>query len=238
MISPADQRLRTPARAMLVSGHPVLAETVRTALEQGCFSARIAHTRDEAAATIAQWRPHVAIVDIDAASGATLDWIQLPSGTAHQPAVIALTRHADLQTKLSAFERGVDDVVTVPFCTEELMARALAVMRRTYQTAVEFAPVLRIGELEIDIKNRHVRAAGMELHLTALERSLLYLLAANAGQLLTRDEILDRLWGADYVAESNVVDRHIRNLRMKLQSHTPRPYIATVRGLGYRFWNG
>jgi DNA-binding response OmpR family regulator len=90
--------------------------------------------------------------------------------------------------------------------------------------------------LEIDILNRRVRAGESELHLTSLEQSLLYLLAANAGRLITRDEILDYLWGADYVAESNVVDRHIRNLRMKLQNHSRRPrYIATVAGQGYRF---
>jgi DNA-binding response OmpR family regulator len=81
-----------------------------------------------------------------------------------------------------------------------------------------------------------MRAGDTELHLTSLEQSLLYLLAANAGRLLTRDEILDHLWGADYVAGSNVVDRHIRNLRVKLQNHSRRPrYIATVPGRGYRF---
>ncbi len=78
--------------------------------------------------------------------------------------------------------------------------------------------------------------ARSELHLTALEQSLLYLLAANAGRLLTRDEILDHLWGTDYMAESNVVDRHIRNLRVKLRDDHRRPrYIATVAGHGYRF---
>ena len=109
-------------------------------------------------------------------------------------------------------------------------------MRRTYGAAVAFTPVLRLGELEIDILNRHVRVGGHALHLTGLEQNLLYLLAANAGRLLTRDEILDHLWGPDYAAESNVVDRHIRNLRAKLQNswHQPR-YIATVPGRGYRF---
>jgi two-component system response regulator RegX3 len=81
-----------------------------------------------------------------------------------------------------------------------------------------------------------VRAGDKELHLTSLEQSLLYLLAANAGRLLTRDEILDYLWGADYVAESNVVDRHIRNLRAKLHEHFQGwQYIVTVPGRGYRF---
>src|SRR5918994_7560169 len=109
-------------------------------------------------------------------------------------------------------------------------------MRRKYRDAAEFTPVLRLGDLEIDILNRHVRAGDTELHLTALEQSLLYLLAANAGRLLTRDEILDHLWGVDYVADSNVVDRHVRSLRAKLQNDWRRPrYVATVPGRGYRF---
>jgi two-component system response regulator RegX3 len=150
--------------------------------------------------------------------------------------VIALTRRGDLKSKLLAFEQGVDDILTVPFSPEELVARIVAVMRRTYRDAAIFSPVLRLGDLEIDIINRRVRAGHTELHLTSLEQSLLYLLVANAGRLLTRDEILDYLWGADYVAESNIVDRHIRNLRVKLQSKTSETrYIVTVPGRGYRF---
>jgi DNA-binding response OmpR family regulator len=106
-------------------------------------------------------------------------------------------------------------------------------MRRTYHDAAVFTPLLRHGNLEIDIRNRRVRAGGAELHLTSIEQSLLYLLAASAGRVLTRDEILDDLWGADYEANSNVVDRHIRNLRVKLQ-HDSR-FVVTVPGLGYRF---
>jgi DNA-binding response OmpR family regulator len=154
------------------------------------------------------------------------------------PPVIALTRRGDLKAKLAAFERGVDDIVTVPFSPEEFVARVFAIMRRSYRDALVFTPVLRLGDLEIDILNRRVRVGDNELHLTSLEQSLLYLLAANAGRLLTRDEILDYLWGADYVAESNIVDRHIRNLRVKLHDHSKRPrYIATIPGRGYRFLN-
>jgi two-component system, OmpR family, KDP operon response regulator KdpE len=99
-----------------------------------------------------------------------------------------------------------------------------------------FSPVMRIGELEIDILHRRVRVEDHDLHLTPLELSLLYLLAANAGRVLTRDEILDDLWGSDYSAESNVVDRQVRKLRAKLQDDWRRPrYIATVPGKGYRF---
>ena len=97
-------------------------------------------------------------------------------------------------------------------------------------------PVQRLGELEIDILHRRVHAGSSEVHLTGLEQSLLYLLAARAGRVVTRGEILDALWGVDYVSESNVVDRHVRNLRAKLQNDWRKPrFIATVPGQGYRF---
>jgi DNA-binding response OmpR family regulator len=227
-----DRRLRSPARALLVIDQPVLSETVEHALNRGLYSTRVARTFEEANAALAEWPPHVAVLDMDSASSAILDRLRPTQQTGPVP-VIALTRRDDLKARLSAFERGVDDILTVPFSPEEFVARLMAVMRRTYRGAVEFTPVLRLGDLEIDILNRHVRAGGAELHLTSIERSLLYLLAANAGRLLTRDEILDYLWGSDYVAESNVVDRHIRNLRAKLQNHSRR--IATVPGRGYRF---
>ena len=140
------------------------------------------------------------------------------------------------KAKLAAFAQGVDDILTVPFAPEELLARTLVLTRRTYGAQQPLVPVLRLGELEIDILNRLVRAGDSVLHLTGLEQSLLYLLAANAGQVLSRDAILDALWGMDYVAESNVVDRHVRALRVKLQNDWRHPrFIATVPGRGYRF---
>jgi DNA-binding response OmpR family regulator len=147
--------------------------------------------------------------------------------------VLALTRRGDLKTKLAAFDQGVDDVVAVPFAPEELLARALAITRRAHGTQPVLDPTVRIGEIEIDILNRVVRAGTSVIHLTGLEQSLLYLLAANAGRVITRDEILDALWGTDFVAESNVVDRHVRGLRAKLQNDWRRPrFIATVPGVG------
>ena len=225
-----------PPLVLIVADQPVLGEVVRLALNHGQFTARMARTAEEALATLEQWRPHLAIVDADLGGGVVLDRFDTTAAAHGRVPVVALTRRGDLQTKLAAFERGVDDILTVPFSPEELVARVLAIMRRTYHEAVAFTPALRLGELEIDILSRSVRVGGHELHLTSLEQSLLYLLAANAGRLLTRNEILDHLWGVDYAAESNVVDRHIRNLRAKLQNdwHKPR-YIATVPGKGYRF---
>jgi DNA-binding response OmpR family regulator len=230
------RQLRSPARVLVVVDQPMLAEVVRLALNHGQYLTRTARDVGEAAAVLAEWQPHLAIVDMDISDGLIMDRLGDEATHAERIAVIALTRRGDLKTKLAAFERGVDDILTVPFSPEELVARTLAVMRRTYREAVAFTPVIRLGELEIDILNRRVRAGTSELHLTSLEQSLLYLLAANAGRLVTRDEILDNLWGVDYAAESNVVDRHVRNLRAKLQNDWRKPrFIATVPGRGYRF---
>jgi two-component system, OmpR family, alkaline phosphatase synthesis response regulator PhoP len=230
------QHPHSPARVLLVLDQPVLAEVIKLALNHGVYLTQVVRTVAEATTALGAWRPHLAVIDLDLAQGEILDRLGYVAPQPDRLPVIALTRRGDLKTKLAAFERGLDDILTVPFCPEELVARILAVMRRTYGESVAFTPVLQLGELEIDILNRHVRVRGHELHLTALEQSLLYLLAANAGRLLTREEILDHLWGVDFVAESNVVDRHVRNLRAKLQNDWHRPrYIATVPGQGYRF---
>lgn len=224
------------ARALLVIDQPVLARVVTFALNHGIFVARVVQDGEEAIAALGDWQPHLAIIDMDIGQGRLMEELETAAPRTERIPVIALTRRGDLKTTLAAFEWGVDDLLVVPFPPEELVARALAVMRRTYRTAVTFSPTVRLGELEIDILNRRVRAGTSDLHLTSLEQSLLYLLAANAGRVMTRDEILDALWGVDYVADSNVVDRHVRNLRAKLQNDWRRPrYIVTVQGQGYRF---
>jgi DNA-binding response OmpR family regulator len=227
---------RGPARVLIILDRPVVIELIRLTLNHGVYTTRAVTTPTDAAHALSEWQPHLAMLDMD------LDGAQFmallgakPVGGMRLP-VLGLTRRGDLKTKLAAFEAGVDDILTVPFAPEELLARVFALVRRAYSDAVTFTPVIKFGELEIDILKRTVRAGASELHLTSLEQSLLYLLAANAGRLVTREEILDTLWGVDYVAESNVVDRQIRNLRARLQDDWRQPrFIATVPGRGYRF---
>jgi DNA-binding response OmpR family regulator len=229
----------TPARALLVTDQHVLAGVVELALNHGTCVTRVVPDAKEAAALLNEWQPQLAIVDMDVGEEELIDRLEQGRPRAQRIPVIVLTRRGDLRTKLEAYDRGVADILTVPFPPDELVARSLAVMRRTYGEIGVLRPALKVGELEIDILHRVVRIGGHELHLTSLEQNLLYLLAANAGSLLTRDEILDYLWGTDYVAESNVIDRHIRNLRAKLQNDWKRPrYIFTVPGQGYRFAPG
>jgi DNA-binding response OmpR family regulator len=228
--------LRGPARVLLVLDRASIVDLNKLTLNQGAYTTRTVAMANEAAIALTEWQPHLAILDMD------LDGVRIMTLLAAKPVggvrlpVIGLTRRGDLKTKLAAFESGVDDILTIPFAPEELLARTMALLRRAYSDAVTFTPVIKLGEFEIDILNRTARSGASELHLTSMEQSLLYLLAANAGRVVTREEILDALWGVDYMAESNVVDRQIRNLRARLQDDWRKPrFIATVAGRGYRF---
>ena len=233
----ATSGLGGPARVLVMVEQPLIADLIELTLNHGLYATRKATNPDEATVVLDEWQPHLAVVDIDIGADRLARQLEHPdaAGGTRIP-TLALTRRGDLRTRLAAFEQGVDDIMTIPFSPEELLARVVVITRRTYGQPLAFNPVLKLGEIEIDIMQRQVRAGTAELHLTGLEQSLLYLLAAHAGQVVTRNEILDALWGADHLAGSNVVDRHVRNLRAKLHDDWRKPrFIATVPGRGYRF---
>ena len=229
---------RNSRRALVLHDHPLIVDLIELTLNHGLFVVRGAATLAEATAVAAEWRPHLAIVDMEHADSTTL-MSQLGASsslTGSMTPVLGLTRRGDLKTKLRAFDLGVDDILTVPFSPEELLARSIVVSRRSSGSDQPIVPTIKLGEMEIDIVNREVRTGDSVIHLSGIEQSLLYLLASRAGRVVTRDEILDTIWGTDFIAESNIVDRHIRSLRIKLQNDYRHPrFIATVAGRGYRF---
>lgn len=232
----AARDARVPAvRVLSAPADRTTASAIDLALRNRGLIHRSEGTMQRASAAIADWKPHLLLVDIDMEAGAGIQLIdEARAGAAI--GVIALTRRSDLRGELDAFERGADDCVGVPFVPADLLARAKAVLDRTHGRAGEVVPRLRVGDLSIDVLNHTVVVGDRELHLTSLEQALLYLLAANAGSVMTRDQILDALWGTNFVLESNVVDRHVRTLRAKLHDDCRRPrYIETLRGTGYRF---
>jgi DNA-binding response OmpR family regulator len=212
-----------------------LANLVALTLNHGKYQTRIVNDARSGRVELDTWRPHLLLVDLDADDAKSRALIGQRVANRRIP-TIAFSKRGDLKTKLAAFDRGVDDIVTVPFVPEELVARTLALMRRSYGDGVAFIPVISVAGLEVDLLNQHVKVGKLRPELTAIEQALLYLLASNPGQTLGREEILDALWGSDYVAGSNVVDRHVRNLRLKLKDHWRNPrFIGTVPGKGYRF---
>ena len=225
-------------RALVLHDRPLVVDLITLTLNHGVFAVRAARTLAEAKAILADWSPHLAVIDMDHDdSTALLGQIGAANGlTRVTTPVLGLTRRGDLKMKLAAFDLGVDDILTVPFSPEELLARSIVITRRASGTDRPIIPVIRLGEFEIDILNRQVLAGDSVVHLSGIEQSLLYLLASRSGRVVSREEILDAIWGTDFVAESNIVDRHIRSLRIKLQNDYRHPrFIATVPGQGYRF---
>lgn len=227
-----------PHRALVLHDSKLVVDLVELTLNHGLFVVRAATTLAEADEVLTGWMPHVALVDLEHPDSEGLLSLLGASNTMKQSVVpiLGLARRGDLSSKLRAFDRGVDDVLVVPFSPPELLARAMVIARRSSGRRRAVVPTIRLGELEIDIVNREVRAGTSVIHLTSLEQSLLYVLASCAGEVVSREEILDAVWGTDFIAESNVVDRHIRSLRVKLQNDYRRPrFIETVSGKGYRF---
>jgi len=225
-------------RALVLHDRPLIVDLITLTLNHGGFVVRAASTLEGAKAILADWRPHLTVIDMDHDDSTTLLRLLGASNTLRKSLtpVLGLTRRGDLRTKLRAFDLGVDDILTIPFSPEELLARAIVITRRATGTDLPLIPVIRLGEMEIDIVNRVVRAGDSVIHLSGIEQSLLYLLASRSGLVVTKEEILDAIWGTDFVAESNIVDRHIRSLRIKLQNDYRHPrFIATVPGKGYRF---
>jgi DNA-binding response OmpR family regulator len=225
-----------PARVLLVLDEPLVVQIARLTLSHGVCETRNVATRSDVMAAVARYQPHLMLLDADSGSSSIMQHIGAREpGRARIP-TIGLTRRGDLRSKLAAFDAGVDDILTVPFAPEELLARVIAVARRSYDGAVAFTPVIQVGRLQLDILKRAVRADRSELHLTSLEQSLLYLLAANAGRVLSCDDIANMLWGADAGVESGTVEQQVRNLRARLLTFSEHDdFIATVPGVGYRF---
>jgi two-component system KDP operon response regulator KdpE len=225
-------------RALVLHDRQLVVDLIELTLNHGLFVVRAASNLAEAEAILATWQPHMTIVDMDHEDSTALLGRLGTSNTLRRSVtpVLGLTRRGDLQTKLLAFDLGVDDILTVPFSPEELLARSIVITRRATGNVRPIVPTIKLGEIEIDILNRQVRTGDSAVHLSGIEQSLLYLLASRGGQVVTREEVLDTIWGMDFVAESNVVDRHIRSLRIKLRDNYRHPrFIATVPGKGYRF---
>lgn len=237
-IRTVDARSDDARRALVLHDRLAVVDLIELTLNHGLFLVRAAQTLAEAEDLLVAWRPHIAVVDMDHDDSTELLHRLGASNTlaASVTPVLGLTRRGDLATKLRAFDLGVDDILTTPFSPEELLARSIVVTRRASGIDRPIVPTIKLGEMEIDILNRVVRAGDSVVHLSGIEQSLLYLLASRGGRVITRDEILDGVWGTDFVAESNIVDRHIRSLRIKLQNDYREPrFIATVPGVGYRF---
>jgi two-component system response regulator ResD len=153
--------------------------------------------------------------------------------------IVMLTARADEIDRVVGFELGADDYVVKPFSPRELIARVRAILRRSGMKHEPGPQLLRFGRLEIDEGAREARVDGCDVGLKPREYALLLALAANAGVALSRDTLLERVWGYDFDGDERTVDVHVRRLRMKLEEQFRLDAcLHTVHGFGYKFAHG
>jgi DNA-binding response OmpR family regulator len=152
--------------------------------------------------------------------------------------VIMVTAQTDTSDLVNGFDAGADDYVTKPVVPKELAARIRAALRRTQSnepTSANAKSLNKIGDIEIDRTMSIVRKSGIEVALTKTEYRLLVEFADHPGMVLSRDQLLERVWGYEYLGDSRLVDAHVRRLRVKVETQPDEPtMIVTVRGMGYR----
>ena len=150
--------------------------------------------------------------------------------------VLMLTARGEEIDRVLGLEMGADDYIVKPFSIKELCARVRAVLRRTGRQEEKVDPILVKGTLSVDITRHTVTKTNSLIELTAKEFDLLVILMKNSGKVLTRDTLLDKVWGVEYFGDTRTVDVHVRYLRQKIEDNPDEPvFIQTVRGVGYKF---
>ncbi|WP_055667941.1 response regulator transcription factor [Desnuesiella massiliensis] len=162
--------------------------------------------------------------------------IRKDSSISHIP-IIMITAKGEELDKILGLELGADDYITKPFSIRELLARVKAVLRRTNNQYIDKS--FKFGNITIDFQKHEVTKNSSKIDLTLKEFELLEILIKNKGRVMTRDFLLDKIWGYEYIGETRTVDVHIRHLRQKIEDDDKNPkYIETIRGIGYRFNHG
>ncbi len=222
----------SPVHVLVVDDEPNIAELLGMALRYEGWETTLAHTGTKAVSLAKEVRPDAVVLDIMLPD---LDGLAVLSRLrAHQPdvPVLFLTAKDAVEDRVAGLTAGGDDYVTKPFSLEEVVARLRALMRRAGATARETTSVLTVGDLTLDEDSHEVRRGGSEIALTATEFELLRFLMRNPRRVLSKAQILDRVWNYDFGGQANVVELYISYLRKKIDAGRA-PMIHTLRGAGY-----
>ena len=228
----------TRARVLLVDDEAPIVELVRGYLERDDMEVISASDGARGLELIRERAPDVIVLDVMLPG---LDGFEVlrRARTFSDAYVIMLTARAEETDRIVGLSVGADDYLVKPFSPRELVARVQALLRRPRMPAGAAEDVRRAGDLSLDPRRRLVTVRGAPVALTMVEFDLLAALIREPGVVLTRQQLLDLVWGIDYVGDEHVVDVHIANVRRKLGEDGDRPaFVETVRGVGYRIGTG
>ena len=225
---------RSAIKVLVVDDEPQIVRALRINLAARGYNVVTAATGTGALRAIASEHPDVVILDVMLPDIDGLTVLSRLRSEGDQVPVLFLTAKDAVDDRVAGLTVGGDDYVTKPFSLEELVARLRALLRRsTMLAAAGPDPIIRVGDLALDEESYEVRRAGTLIELTATEFELLRFLMRNPRRVLSKAQILDRVWGYDYEGDIRVVDTTIKRLRKKMNEKGE--CIQTVRGLGYKF---
>ena len=231
--SPSLTRLDgSPLRVLVVDDEPNIAELVRMALRYEGWEVDVAYNGTKAVSTAKANRPDAVVLDMMLPDIDGMETLRRLRGHLPDIPVVFLTARDSVEDRVAGLTAGGDDYVTKPFSLEELVARVRALLRRAGAQAAEATSVLAVGDLQLDEDSHEVRRGDEDIMLTATEFELLRYLMRNPRRVLSKAQILDRVWNYDFGGQANVVELYISYLRKKIDAGR-KPMIHTMRGAGY-----
>jgi two-component system response regulator MprA len=216
-------------RILVVDDDPNILKVMKRGLGFEGYRVQVAESGEDALATARETEPDLIILDLMLPGVDGIEVCRRLRGGLNTP-ILMLTARDAVRDKVAGLEAGADDYLAKPFVFDELVARVRALLRRAAPDGPE---MLRLADLAIDTGAREVRRGDRKLQLTTREYELLEFLLRHPRQVLTRELIFQRVWGYDFLGESNVIDVHIRALREKLEAGGEPRLIQTARGVGY-----
>ncbi len=224
-----------PIRALVVDDEQTLAELVGLALRYEGWDVRAVHDGASAITAARDFRPDLIVLDVmlpDIEGFEVLRRIRSDSADTTPVPVLFLTARDAVEDRIAGLTAGGDDYVTKPFSIEELVLRLRGLLRRTNAATEADSSTITVGDLTLDEDSREVHRAGMLVPLTATEFELLRYLMRNAKRVVSKAQILDRVWNYDFGGQANIVELYISYLRKKIDAGN-EPMIRTMRGFGY-----
>ena len=227
----------TKQKILIVDDDENIAELISLYLTKECFDTRIVHDGESALQAHKTFQPDMILLDIMLPR---MDGYQVcrELRTYSNTPIIMLSAKGEVFDKVLGLELGADDYMEKPFDSKELVARVKAILRRVKPTTIT-APVKDVKrvsytDLEISLTNYSVTYMGQKIDMPPKELELLYFMASSPNHVFTREQLLDQIWGYEYIGDTRTVDVHIKRLREKLKDHTFWR-IATIWGIGYKF---
>ncbi|MBD2188441.1 response regulator transcription factor [Pseudanabaena mucicola] len=217
-------------RILLIEDDPKLSKFIEMELGLEGYQITVAMTGLDGLQLARETQPDLVILDWMLPEISGLDICTRLRKTGVKVPIIMLTAKDEICDRVTGLNAGADDYLTKPFSIEELLARIKARMRRMYPEATDN---LQFEDITLSHTSREVYRAGQRVDLTAKEFDLLEFMLRHPQQVLTRDQILESVWGYDFMGESNIIEVYIRALRIKLEVHNSKRLLHTVRGVGY-----